>query len=191
MIEGVLILFVEPPLQKREPPQTVNHQPERQARNCGNVTERVAVQVVSPLKREFISTVFLVKKKEGGGGNRPVINLKQLNSFVHYQHFKVEALHFLKHLIQKGDWMIKIGIKDAYFTVQIDPQHQPFLPSIYEAMRYHFLFFPFGLGPAPFLFIKLLKPAVALLRRLGRRLIIYLDDIIVFLGCTWRHQKSN
>ena len=61
--------------------------------------QKGAIQVVSPLKGEFISTVFLVKKKDGG--NRPVINLKQLNSFVVYQHFKMEGLDLLKHLIQK------------------------------------------------------------------------------------------
>ena len=57
--------------------------------------QKGAIQVVSPLKTEFISTVFLFKKKDGG--NRPVINLKQLNSFVVYQHFKMEGQHLLKH----------------------------------------------------------------------------------------------
>ena len=40
--------------------------------------QKGAIQVVSPLEGVYISTVFLVKKKDGGGGNRPVINLKQL-----------------------------------------------------------------------------------------------------------------
>ena len=35
-------------------------------------------------------------------------------------------------------------------------------------------------APAPLYFTKLLKPVVALLRRLGLRIIVYLDDIIVF-----------
>ena len=97
--------------------------------------QKGAIQVVSPLKGEFISTVFLVKKKDGG--NRPEINLKQLNSFVVYQHFKMEGLHLLKHLIQKGDWMIKIDLKDAYFTVPINPEHQPLLRFIYGGTSLH------------------------------------------------------
>ena len=40
---------------------------------------------------EFISNLFLVGKKDGG--HRPVINLKHLNQFVPYQHFKMEGLH--------------------------------------------------------------------------------------------------
>ena len=51
---------------------------------------------------------------------------------------------------------------------------------MHGGLRYQFSCLPFGLGPAPPHFTKLLKPVVALLRRLGLRLVIYLDDIIVF-----------
>ena len=40
---------------------------------------------------------------------RPVINLKMLNQFVPFLHFKMEGLAQLKHLIQEGDWMCKPG----------------------------------------------------------------------------------
>ena len=36
---------------------------------------------------EIISNLFLVRQKDGG--HRPVINLKDLNQFVPYQHFKM------------------------------------------------------------------------------------------------------
>ena len=55
----------------------------------------------------------------------------------------------LKHLIQKGDWMIKIDLKDAYFTVPIDLPHQPLFRFIDGGTRYQFTCLPFGLGPAP------------------------------------------
>ena len=38
-------------------------------------------------QEEFLSTIFLVGKKDGG--NRPVINLKKPNAFIHYEHFKM------------------------------------------------------------------------------------------------------
>lgn len=37
---------------------------------------------------------------------------------------------------------------------------------------------PFGLGIAPTVFTKVLKPVVTSLRRVGIRLIIYLDDLL-------------
>jgi len=56
------------------------------------------VQVVFPLKGEFISTVFLVKKERWG----PAMNLKQLNSFALYQHFKNGETKLAKALNPKG-----------------------------------------------------------------------------------------
>ena len=49
-----------------------------------------AIRKVQPSKGEFVSNLFLVKKKDGG--QRPVINLKQLNAYIPYCHFKMEGL---------------------------------------------------------------------------------------------------
>ena len=75
----------------------------------------------------FISQIFLVEKKDGG--QRPVINLKGLNQFVRVEHFKMEGLHLLPDLLQSGDWMVKMDLKDAYLQVPINPGHQPFSHS--------------------------------------------------------------
>ena len=123
--------------------------------------EKSAIQVVSPQKEEFITSVFLVTKKNGG--NRPIINLKNLNSYITYQHFKMEGLHLLKQILQKGDLMVKIDLKDAYFCVPTHKKHRHFLRFMWKGKRYQFNCLPFGLGPAPLLFTKLLKPVVALL----------------------------
>ena len=50
--------------------------------------------------RGFLSTIFLVPKKDGG--QRPVINLKSLNKFVHTEHFKMEGIHILRDLLKAG-----------------------------------------------------------------------------------------
>ena len=98
------------------PPLTFHNQSEQVAidQEISEMLQKGAIQVVSPMNGEFLSSVFLVKKKDGG--NRPVINLKELNSYVTYQHFKMEGLYLLKHLIQMGDWMIKIDLKLKMLT---------------------------------------------------------------------------
>ena len=50
--------------------------------------------------RGFLSTLFLVPKD---GGQRPVINLKSLNKFVHTEHFKMEGIHVLRDMLRAGD----------------------------------------------------------------------------------------
>ena len=56
---------------------------------------------------------------------------------------------------------------------------------------YQFQCMPFGLGPAPRLFTKLLKPVIAFLRRLGIRIIIYLDDMIILNQCPSRLRQDR
>ena len=36
----------------------------------------------------------------------------------------MEGLYLPKQLVKIGDWMIKIDLKDAYFTVPVSKQHQ-------------------------------------------------------------------
>ena len=76
----------------------------------------------------FLSTVFLVPKKDGV--QRPVINLKSMNRFVHTEHFKMEGIHILKDLVRAGDWMTKVYLKDAYFMIPIHQEDRAFLKFI-------------------------------------------------------------
>ena len=111
------------------------------------------------------SPIFLVPKRDGGW--RPVINLRHLNSFLRVEHFKMENLMSLHSLLQKGDLMVKVDLKDAYLTVPIHHQDRKFCSL------------PFGLASAPRTFTKLLRPLLALLRSQGLRMVVYLDDVLL------------
>ena len=50
-----------------------------------NLLKKGAVEQVCPQKDQFLSNIFIVKKKDGG--NRPVINLKELNQYISFLHF--------------------------------------------------------------------------------------------------------
>ena len=95
-----------------------------------------AVIETQPAQEGFVSQIFLVEKKEGG--QRPVINLKALNTFFKHEHFKMEGLHILPDLIQSEDWMIKLDLKDAYLQVPIHTEHQHLLQFQWEDKSYQF-----------------------------------------------------
>ena len=79
---------------------------------------------------------------------RPVINLKKLNEWVKPQHFKMEGIGTLKELLRVNDWMVKMDLKDAYFTVPIHVDHQPMLRFQVELEHYQFTCLPFDLSCA-------------------------------------------
>ena len=65
-----------------------------------------AIRKVKPSKGEFVSNLLPVKKEEGG--QRTVMNLKQLKAYIPYCHFKMEGLQSLKYILQKRDYMCKL-----------------------------------------------------------------------------------
>ena len=62
-------------------------------------------------RRGLYSNLFLVPKKDGG--QRPVINLKALNSCVHTEHFKMAGIYTVRDLVSPDDWLAKVDLKDA------------------------------------------------------------------------------
>ena len=99
------------------------------------------------VQKQFFVQIFLVEKKERG--QRPVINLKSLNTFVRTEHFKMEGLHILPDLIQAQDWMIKMDLKDAYLQVPIHREDQHLLQFQWNGKIFQFQCLPFGLTSAP------------------------------------------
>jgi hypothetical protein len=138
--------------------------------------EKRAIEKTFPSPDQFLSFLFLREKKDGS--QRPIINFKPFNKWVVYNHFKMENFHLILDMTQKGEYFVKIDLKDAYLTVPIAQKHRKYLRFQWENQLYQFRVCPFGLASAPHMFTKLLKPVTATLRKMGVKMIIYLDDMI-------------
>ena len=80
---------------------------------------------LSPFEKDqFISDLFLVKKKNGKF--RPVINLKGLNQFIKYHHFKMDTLDYILQGIGKNNYFCSLDLKDAYFSIPIHKSYRRF-----------------------------------------------------------------
>ena len=119
-----------------------------------------------------------------------MINLKKLNQYIEYQHFKMEDLQALKSLTKKGDYMVKLDLKDEYFSLPIHKAFRKYLRSAWKGKINEYQVLGFGLAVGPRYFTKTLKPVIGFLRRLGIRIVIYLGDMILLNQCSQMLMKD-
>ncbi|KAI5727554.1 hypothetical protein M8J77_003708 [Diaphorina citri] len=135
------------------------------------------VLVPNPFVSGFTSPLFLVPK--GDGSKRPIINLKRLNQFLSLKKFHLINHFRVPDFLQRGDFLVKIDLSQAYFHVPIRPSHQRFLSLVYRDTLYCMTCLPLGLASAPQVFAKLTNWIANYLRNLGMRVIVYLDDFLL------------
>ena len=150
--------------------------------------EKGIIVVSSHEPDEFISTVFLREKKNGTF--RMILNLKDFNKWVHYNHFKMDSIQTCVQLMKPYCYMGSIDLKDAYFSIPIHKDHQKYLKFCWKNTLYQFTCLPQGLACAPRLFTKLMKPVLASLRERGHLSSGYLDDSLL-VGYSYTECKSN
>ena len=136
-----------------------------------------AIVECKPVKNQFISNIFLVPKPDKT--YRLILNLKSLNKFVKTEHFKLEDHKTAIRLIEKGCFMATLDLKDAYYLIAVHNSYRKFLRFQFGEKLFQFTCLPFGLCSAPFVFTKLLKPVMFLLRKKGLRSVVYLDEFLL------------
>ena len=172
-VKGYKIEFVCEPFQVNKPHGIVFSDEEKKLR----MLQKGAIRRASFNPRQFVSNLFIIPKKSGDV--RPVINLKPLNEFVQYHHFKMEGLNTLLDLLSGSEFFTTIDLNDAYFTISIHPDHYKYLRFEWNSTLFEFICLPFGLSSAPRVFTKVLKPFVWSIRNKGIRMVIYLDDMTI------------
>ena len=120
LVDGYVILFQKKPFQSKTPFElATSREPQKlMDKEVKEMLKKGAIRQAS----EFLSNLFLVKNKDGG--QRPVINLKHLNAFIPYNHFKMEGLQNLTYFLQEGDY---IDLKDAYYCVPLQKNSRKYV----------------------------------------------------------------
>jgi hypothetical protein len=137
------------------------------------------LRIVEHEPGEFVSYVFLRPEKEAGK-YQMILNLKQLNEFVEYHHFKMDTLETVLKLVQPGVFMASIDFTDAYYSLAIAERFCKYLRFEFENVLYEYTCLPNGLSSGPRIFTKLLKVPLAFLRETyGVTISRYIDDTLI------------
>jgi hypothetical protein len=175
-IMGVNIEFTSTPFQAVVPCENAFSKAESEAIDL-EVYKLLKKGVISQTLHEpgeFISRIFIRPKKDGT--YRLILNLKKLNNFVKYHHFKMETIRTATQLMKKNCYMTSIDLRDAYYSVPVCKDHQKYLKLSWRNVLYRFTCLPNGLASAPRIFTKLLKLVYATLRSQGHVSFGYIDD---------------
>ena len=176
MVQGAPLTFLHTPLQRHF--STKRFSPAEAKFIDFEVHKLLSKDIIMASQHEegeYISPIFLVDKKDGG--KRLILNLKGLNEYIEYHHFKMHTILHILRLVTPNCFMAVIDIQDAYYSVPIDSKFQKYLKFFWVATLYQFCVFPNGLAPAPRYFTKLMKPVTATLREQGHINSIYIDDM--------------
>ena len=125
----------------------------------------------------YLSPIFLREKKENK--HRLILNQKELNKFVPHHHLKIDNLKSALNMTSKGCFTASINLTDAYYSVTIENSLQNFFAFQFQEKFYKYACLPNGLTSSPRSFIKIMKPVLSTLKKLGYNVMNYLDDIFI------------
>lgn len=181
MISGQKLEFSKVPYQVHIPREKSNNTcwDSDQTQTCEVEIQNLLTKgVIVPCEHEhgeYISPIFTTPKKDGS--SRMILNLKSLNQFIEYRHFKMESFSTVVNMVKPNCFMASVDLKDAYYSVPIATEHQKYLKFSWEGQLYKFVCFPNGLAFCPRKFTKLLKPIISHLRQLGHISVSHIDDL--------------
>ena len=106
------------------------------------IDKKAILPVFKATSLGFYSRLFLVPKP--GKKWRPVIDLSQVNMFLHVPTFKMETAENIRMSLQKGEWVCSLDLTDAYFHIPVHPGYQKYLRFNVGDRSYQFTSLPFG-----------------------------------------------
>ena len=158
-------------IQLNERPETKNHAANQIQGNLKAETETEVqklldmgvIEFSQDEEGQFVCPIFLVPKPDGT--YRLILNLKEFNENVTYEHFKIENLQCATKMLRKNCFMASVDFKHAYYSVPVAKEFQKFLKFKWKGQLYCFTCLPNGLALCPRLFTKIMKPVFATLRQ--------------------------
>jgi hypothetical protein len=128
--------------------------------------------------RDFESEIFTVPKADGGLRLRA--RYRALKFFQVKSKFQLDGTEAIAQMIQRGDCGALVGIRDCYLEFGLHPAHRR-LCRFRDARlrRWQWRAMSFGTSEAPHLYTRILRPFMRILKGLGVRCSIYLDDLLV------------
>lgn len=156
------------------------------------VATMVALGAVSPVASPPAAVwQLMTAPKAGPRRYRLVVNMKPLTASVHSPAFKLERLDEFLLMLRPGDHIWTRDLRDGYFHLLMHPASRQLLGFQLDGQYFVYNVLPFGLRSAPFIFTKLMRTPLRVLRSHGLSCIGYIDDIVAASKPDLSHQRAQ
>ena len=118
-------------------------------------------------------------EKESTGEYRVIVDLRYLNSFLKLKKFKLDSLPLALKSVTPNCSFSKTDLKSGFSHVKVARRFRKYLGFQWNGQYFHYRVLPFGLASSPYLFSKMLLPAIQRLRQEGIKIFVYVDDILI------------
>ena len=179
IVGGYEILFILSPMQSKLPNlcQLAKEASDLVHQEVQDMLKKSAIVVSDPKEDQFLSSLFLVKKKVGA--ESPSSQPKGPEQQYSLSALQDGGLFLLKEMLLPEDKMCKTDLKDPYFAILLSVKSRKCVRFQWKGLLCKFCCLCFRLSPAPLVLTKLLKVTISLLRKLNVRIIIYLDEMLL------------
>ena len=120
-----------------------------------------------------------------------ILSLKQLNSFVTYEQFKMKSLNDVLSMVKPNVWMASVDLKDTFYTMAVHPEYQKYFKFRWAEKFFQFCGMSNGFGPAMKIFTKTLKPPFSILRQNGHASVVFADMSLCYRYSSGRLSDSQ
>jgi hypothetical protein len=124
-----------------------------------------------------ISPIGVVPKKNGK--MRMIVDMREINKYINSPKFTMEDIRKLQPLLQPGDYMTSIDLKDGFYHIPIHPSFHQYLGMEWKGRTFQWTHLMFGMSASPYIFTKTLREIINLMRKEGLRVNIYMDDLLI------------
>ena len=176
MVTGFKIPFTEIP-QQQALPKRPSFTEQETLHIEAEITKLLKCRVLAKCEKEkgdYFSNIFLRPKRNGD--YHMILNLKGLNKYIPYHHFKMKNLQRAIRMMSKNCYFSSVDLSDAYYSCPVHVSFQKYLKFQFDGMCYKYTVFPNGLACCPRLFTILLKPVFASLPKKCHKPVVFIDD---------------
>ena len=148
-----------------------------------HIQELLRKQVIQESKSSYAAPIVIVRKKSGA--IRMCCDYRQLNAKISRDVYPIPRIEESLDTMSGSKIFSTIDLASAYHQVEVEPEDRPKTAFTTPFGLYEWTRMPFGLSNAPATFQRLMSTIFR--DDVLERLIVYLDDIVVFSGDTRTH----